>query len=205
MSLKLKRKKVHREPAIPAGTYTAICVGVIDIGEQHNVKYNNYQDKIILIFEIPSQTIEADGEQKPRWLSQEYSASLNEKSKLYKTLRSWRAKDFTETELDEFQLSEMAGEGCMIAVTLIEKDGVQYNNIDSVMGIPTDMPLPALQNDILIYDIDEPDPEVFAKIPSWIQDKIKKSTQHQKNLPDEKLDIPKPDIKEEPKDGDCPI
>jgi hypothetical protein len=202
MSLKLKRKKTQKAPPMPAGTYTAICVGVIDIGEQHNTKYNNYQDKVMLIFEIPSETIEINGEKKPRWLSQELSASLNEKSKLYKMLRSWRAKDFTDAELEGFQLSEMAGKGCMIAVTLTEKDGVQYNNIDSVMGLPAGIPLPALQNDILIYDIDDPDQDIFDKIPPWIQDKIKKSTQYQKNLPEEKMDIPKTD---EPNGGDCPI
>lgn len=205
MSLKLKRKKVQKAPPIQAGTYLAVCVGIIDIGKQYNAKFNNYKNKVIIIFEIPSETIEIDGEQKPRWLSKEYSFSLHENSKLYKMLRSWRAKDFSEEELSEdggFQLADMAGKGCMISVTLTEKDGKRYNNVDSVMGLPAGLPVPELQNDILIYDMEEPDAEVFEKIPLWIQDKIKKSTQYQENLPEEKMDIPK----DEPQEGDvCPI
>lgn len=184
MGLKVKKKKGASLPPMDAGTYPAICIGIVDLGEQYSEKFKNYSDKVLLIWEIPSQTVTVDGEEKPRWLSKDYSASLNEKSNLFKTLVSWRGKAFTEAELSEegegFDLQSMLGVGCLIQVIVEEKDNGPYNQITSVIGMPIGMPAPTSETEKMAFDMDAWNNEVFEKLPEWIQDRIKKSTQYQK-------------------------
>jgi hypothetical protein len=204
MSLKLKKKKVTKIPPIEGGTYMAICVGVIDVGEQYNQNFKNYSDKLMLLFEIPDETVDVDGEQKPRWLSKEYTASLNEKAKLYKDLVSWRAKPFSEEELDEegdgFDVRSMAGKACMLTVIIREGKSGTYNQIEGISPMPKGLPSPKSDSEVLIFDIDDRDEAVLKKLPEWIQKKIKSSTQYAENLPEQKLDFP-----EENEEEECPI
>ena len=54
MSLKVKNKKGPSLPPIDGGTYPAVCVGVVDLGEQYNEKFKDYKEKILsaLVFVI---------------------------------------------------------------------------------------------------------------------------------------------------------
>lgn len=184
MGLNVKKKKGSSLPPMDAGTYPALCIGIVDLGEQYSEKFKNYSDKVLVIWEIPSQTVTIDGEEKPRWLSKDYAASLNEKSNLYKTLVSWRGKAFTEAELSEegegFDLTSMLGAGCLIQVIVEEKENGPYNQITSVIGMPVGMPGPTSGTEKIAFDMDNWSNEVFEKLPEWIQDRIKKSTQYQK-------------------------
>ena len=203
MSLKVKNKKGPSLPPINGGTYPAVCVGVIDLGEQHNEKFNKYADKVLFIWELPSVLIDVEGEQKPRWLSRDFSATLNEKSNLTKFLVSWRGKNFTEEELngDGFDLKQMLGEGCLLQVIVEEKEGKQYNRITGCVGLPAGMPAPVTASDLLWFDMDEWDDDAIAKFPEWVQGKIKKSTQYQKtHAPDTVVEVKAPTAESE-----CPI
>ena len=62
MSLKIKKKSGSSVPPMEAGTYPAVCVGIVDLGEQYNEAFKKYTDKMLFIWEIPSQTIEIDGD-----------------------------------------------------------------------------------------------------------------------------------------------
>lgn len=188
MSLKIKRKSGPSVPPLDAGTYPAVCVGIIDLGEQYSETFKKYSDKLLLIWEIPSQTIVIDGEHKPRWLSRDFSTSLHEKSGLYQTLVSWRGRAFTETELavDEdgfmqFSLLDMLGTGCFLQVIVEEKDSGRYNRITSVIGLPAGMAVPATETPPIVFDMDSWDDGTFSALPEWIQQRIKKSTQYQKH------------------------
>ena len=197
MSLKIKKKSGSSVPPIDAGTYPAVCVGIVDLGEQYSETFKKYNDKMLVIWEIPSQTIEIDGEDKPRWLSKDFSASLNEKSNLYQTLVSWRGKAFTENELTEdengfmqFSVLDMLGTGCFLQVIVEEKDGNSYNRITSVISLPAGMSAPTTETPLIAFDMDAWDDEVFNSLPVWIQDRIKKSTQYQKlHVPTDPVDV----------------
>lgn len=197
MSLKIKKKSGPSVPPMDAGTYPAVCVGIVDLGEQYSETFKKYNDKMLVIWEIPSQTIEIDGGDKPRWLSKDFSASLNEKSNLYQTLVSWRGKAFTENELTEdetgfmqFSVLDMLGTGCFLQVIVEEKDGNSYNRITSVIALPAGMPAPATETPLIAFDIDAWDDEVFKSLPGWIQERIKKSTQYQKlHVPTDPVDV----------------
>lgn len=197
MSLKIKKKSGASVPPMEAGTYPAVCVGVVDLGEQHSETFKKYSDKLLIIWEIPSQTIEIDGEDKPRWLSKDFAASLHEKSNLHKILVSWRGKAFTEKELTEdengfmqFSVLDMLGAGCFLQVIVEEKDSSSYNRITSVISLPAGMDPPTTETPLIAFDIDAWDDEVFNSLPEWIQERIKKSTQYQKlHVPTDSIDV----------------
>ena len=108
---------------------------------------------------------------------------------------------------DGFDLMQMAGVPAMLSVTVVEKDdGSKYNRIEAVTGFPKGLPAPQPESEILVFDADDPDMEVLGKLPEWVQDIIRKSTQFADNAPEEKVDIP-PEEPETPPDskGACPI
>lgn len=197
MSLTATKKQTSNIPPLEGGTYSAVCVGVIDIGEQKNEKFGNYSNKMIFIFEIPDEKIEIDGEMKPRWLSQEYTVSLSDKSNLTRTLTSWRGKPLTEEESKKgFDLSNMLDVGCQLQVIVESKEDRHYNKITAVIGLPKGMEKPKHINDLLLYDMDSPDKEVFEKLPEWIKAKIEKSTQYKANVELKELDFAEPTTKD---------
>lgn len=202
MSLKVKNKKRPSLPPVVGGTYPAVCVGIVDLGYQYNEKYKEYKEKVLFIWELSGVTIEVDGEQKPRWLSKDFSSTLNEKGNLSKFIVPWRGKNFTEEELngEGFDLKELLGEGCLLQVIVEEKDGNQYNRITGCMGFPMGTPAPVTESELLWFDMDEWDDGAMTKFPDWVQDKIKKSTQYQK------LHAPAETIEVKPPEGQvCPI
>ena len=217
MSLKAKRKPANNIPPLDGGTYMSVCVGVIDLGEQYRQfdkqKQGKYAEECMFIFEIPSERVQVDEEDKPRWLSSKrYTVSLHERSALYQMLTSWRGKALSDAELDPagdgFDLMQMAGQGAMLSVSVAEKDdGSLKNKIEAVTGFPKGIAPPQPESEILVFDADDPDMEVFGKLPEWIQDVIRKSTQFADHAPDEKVDIPPAQEAQtaEPAGEECPI
>lgn len=203
MSLKIKQKATVAIPPMEAGTYPAVCVGIVDLGEQHNAMWNKYENRLLLIMEFPDETVEIDGEQKPRWLSREFTASLHDKSNFAQFVSQWRGKPFTDEEKNEgFDMRKLLGEPGLASVGLEEgKDGKQYNRLNGMMGIPKRMQPPVAVSELLWHDMDEWNDEMFGKLPGWIQERVKKSTQYQKqHAPAETIEV-----KAEVADGGCPI
>ena len=200
MSLKARRKPANNIPPMDGGTYMAVCIGVIDLGEQYKQfdkqKRGKYAEECLFLFEIPDERVHVDGEDKPRWLSsRRYTVSLHERSGLYQMLTAWRGKALSDAELDPagdgFDLMQMAGQGAMLSVSVVEKDdGSRHNKIEAVTGFPKGIPVPKIESEVLVFDADDPDMEVFGKLPEWIQDIIRKSTQFAADPPEEKLNIP---------------
>ena len=197
MSLIAKKKAATSIPPIDAGTYVGVCVGVIDIGEQKNDTFNTYSQKAIFIFEIASERVMVEDEDKPRWLSETYTVSLNEKSNLAKMLISWRGKDFTDDELDGFDLASMVGKPCQLQVLVVQKkDGGTCNKVAGVFGLPKGFEAPKPENPLMIYQVEDGENEMFLTLPEWIRERIKKSTEWQtSHNGTEKLgfDVPEPD------------
>ena len=192
MGLIVKVKKSNPIPPIEGGTYPAVCVGVVDLGEQLNEHYKKYEKKVILIFELPGQTVTVDGEDKPRWLSREFTQALGDKANLSAFLTSWRGKAFTDAELESFDLSEMLGKGCLLQVVKVEKGDKCYNNITTAIGLPVGFPAPEISKDTqpILFDTDSWSDEMFALLPEWIRNKVMKSTAYQKDhAPEETVSV----------------
>lgn len=139
----------------PAGMYQAVCVDVIDLGlcetqwgEKHKV-------------ELRWQVTEKMKDGKPFLVTQRYTLSLHEKSALRHDLQSWRGKEFTEAELEGFDLEKLVTVNCMI--NIMHKKGSRGGTFANVVGVvPVMRGLPALpsQDYIRIKDrTDTPEPD----------------------------------------------
>lgn len=183
MGLIAKETKGTGAKPIEPGLYPARCVGVVDIGLQHNDFNGKDTNQVIIVFELPTERIEVDGVDKPRWLSNFYTSSLHEKAKLRKMLETWRGKAFTMDELRGFDLTQIIDKPCMVTVANTEKNGVTRSNITAVSPPMKGMAVAPLENEPLIFDMDAPDAvEKKAKLPQWMQDAVAKSSTWQEKM-----------------------
>ncbi len=177
--MKIKDRAKPKTPPVEPGVYMAICIGFVDLGEQYNETFKNYGNKGLYIWELVGETIEIDGEQKPRQLSKEFTISSSSKGNLRKFLESWNGKTYGDDEFGELDLFEMIGKPCQLNVVL--NDTKEYANVDNLMPLPRGFSVPPSATPPIKWDIDAWDDEVFKALPEWIQDKIKKSSQYQQN------------------------
>lgn len=177
MSLIAKESNTVRREPIPAGIKTAVCSGIIDLGEQES----KWQDKVkvarkvMFIWEIPSETIETEDGTFPRTINKQFSLSLHERSGLRKMLQAWRGKTFTEAETEGFDLKSMLGAGCLLSIvhTVSKSNGNTYASVDTVMGLPEGVPAPKASH-LISFDLDAPTAlNDLQMLPEWIQDRIK--------------------------------
>ena len=178
MALTVKENGGSRVAPMEAGTYPARCVGVIDLGVQYNEKWDKRQEKLRLIFEFPTERVEMDGGDKPRWLSKKYTASLNEKAELYRDLCAWRGVPFTPEELNGFDMRKLLGAPCMVCVVNHERNGNTYTDITAISRAMKGMEVPPLENEALLFDMDgdvEEAKAVFEKLPQWMRDEVARS------------------------------
>ena len=197
--MKIKNRAKPKLPPIEPGVYMAVCVGIIDLGEQYSEMFKNYNNKCMIVWEIPGETIEIDGEQKPRQLSKEFTIASSNKSNLRKFIESWNGKSYSDEEFVEIDLFDQIGKACQLNVVLNSTG--EYANVDNIMPIPKGFPAPTTATPPIKWDIEHWDDKVLATIPEWIQDKIKKSTQYQKDH------APATEVKVDTSTGEvsCPI
>ena len=197
--MKIKDRAKPKVPPVEAGVYMAVCIGFVDLGEQYSEKFKNYSYKGMYIWELPGETIEIDGEMKPRQLSKEFTISASNKSNLRKFIETWNSKSYSDEDFMEFDVFEQVGKPCQLNVVLNETK--EYANVDNLMPIPKGFPAPTTNTKYIKWDMDAWNDDVFAKLPEWIQEKIKKSTQYQKDH------APETEIKVDTATGEvnCPI
>mgnify|MGYP000522440576 CR=1 FL=1 len=186
--MRIKDKAKPKVPAIEPGVYMAVCVGVIDLGEQYSEMFKNYRNEVQIVWEIPSETVEIDGETKPRQLSRTFSVATSRKANLRAIISSWNGKTYSDDEFGELDLFAQIGKPCMLNVVL--NDSGEYSNVDSVVPMPKGVPAPVSTTPPIRWDMDAWDDAVFQTLPEWARDKIKKSTQYTKqHTPTDKIDF----------------
>lgn len=197
---------------IPEGQHLGVCVGVIDLGTQHNYKFNKYERKCLISFELPEVRIEIeeDGETKdvPRFISRRFTLSLGSNAHLRKFLRTWRGRDFTPEELKGFEMKTLLGVPAVVQVLHEDgKDGKVYSNIDSVLYPMKGTEIPDAENEETYFSFEEVASlrevdDALDNMPEWIQNLVQKSVEYsdlakvnQPELPpvEGELDMPEPD------------
>lgn len=200
--MKVKDRAKPKLPPVEPGVYMAVCIGVIDLGEQYSEMFKSYSNKVLFVWELPSETVEVDGEQKPRQLSKEFTISSSNKSNFRKFIESWNSKSYGDDEFLEFDIFDQVGKPCQLNVVLNETK--EYSNVDNLMPIPRGFPAPQSDTERIYWDMDAWNDEAFGKLPEWIQEKIKKSSQYQQNhLPATTVEVKPPESAAS--DKECPI
>lgn len=181
MAIILKRKETELPPK---GTFPARCYQMIHIGTIKE-KFKGEEklcNKVRIGFELPTEQKifdETKGEQ-PFVISQEYTLSMGQKSKLKALLESWRGESFSKEEMKGFDITEMIGEPCLISISHKESEsGSMYAQITSITQPMKGLDIPKLINDPIIVSFDSVDfIEQLEKLPDFLQEKIKSSKEY---------------------------
>lgn len=176
---------------IEAGVHLGLCYGVIDLGTQ-KVTFQNevkLQRKVRIIFELPNLKKEfktGEGE-KPFSISKEYTLSLDAKANLYKDLVSWRGKQFSEEELEGFDISKLLGKPCQIQIIHKQGKNGDYAAIQSITPIMkgTDYPKQTVNTQIE-FSVDEFSKSKFESLPEYLRKKIEESIEYKEGILKEK-------------------
>lgn len=193
-----------RPPALEAGTYPARLVQVIDLGLQPQRAYQGKdkppKNEIYTTYELLDEFLQdedgSDIEDKPRWLSETLPMhSLD--SDLAKSTKRYVALD-PNLEYDG-DWSQLPSSPCMITITADQdkkgkkdQDGnpIIYNNIASVQTMRAKDAAKAegLKNPSKVFDMSDPDMEVFLSLPDWLRDRIKEALDFEGSALEDALD-----------------
>ena len=173
----------------PSGNFIGRCFSLIDLGTQVNEggEYaGKVNHKIRIEFELFGETedgkpmtITIDDKELPLVIGKEYTLSMHEKATLRKELGAWRGKQFDDDdEAVAFDITKLVGAYAMVNIShKTNVKGKTYANIANLSPLPSALknakPLPINKN--RIFNLDEPDFDVFETIPEWLRDMIAKS------------------------------
>lgn len=157
----------------PAGTFTARCVKVIDLGS-HKQEYQG-EDKgmkrlIMIGFELPTE-LRSDGT--PHTISKRYTFSTHEKATMRKDLEAWRGAKFNDDDFGPggFDIKNLLGVPCTMTIMHADRENKTYANIANIGKAMKGMQIPP-QAIASIYFSMEPD-EFDARVFNDFSDKLK--------------------------------
>jgi len=157
---------------LPAGSYSAVCVSMIDVGTMTGPFGS--QQKLWIEWECD----ELDSSGNRYRVGKFYTNSISAKSKLREHLESWRGKQFTRDELSGFSLLTILGKPCMLAVSNTTKDDKTYSNVDAVSKLAKGMQAIEPSEPTLAFDVDDPDQDVLDRLPEFIRKIIEKAPEY---------------------------
>lgn len=184
----------------PAGNHVARCIKLIDLGTQHG-EYKGeptVRNQIVMQWELPHETMEIDGQQKPLIVSKFYTNSLNEKSNLRADLEAWRGRPFTIEELRKFDLEAVLGKPCMVNVVHNDKGRAK---VTSVAAMAKGMTCPEAFNKPMSFWIDPWNDAAYMELPEGFRKIIAQSDEF-KGLNDPGHGV---DERHPPADDDIPF
>jgi hypothetical protein len=167
------------QPNIEPGVYPARLVQIIDLGIQPQREYKGAAkppvQEIMLTYELVDEFMkDEDGndvEDKPRWVSENFPLH-NLKADLAKSTKRYLA--FDPTEAFEGDWGKCIGQAINVTIVQNKNGDKIYDNVANIAAMrPKDAAnCPELVNPTKVFDLDDPDMEVFASLPKWIQDKL---------------------------------
>ena len=182
MAIIVKANQGGGYPPIEAGSYRAICYGIVVEGTFINPFNQKKQTKVRFLWEFPDERILKDGKDLPRAFSEEYTLTLGEQGKLRPRLESWRGKAFTKQELEGFDIENVLKAPCLITTMVgISKQGREYASITAVGRLPKGMEVPReTENPAIVFNVCDPECplEKMEQLPDWIQNRIKDSLEY---------------------------
>ena len=162
------------------GAYPARIVQIIDFGLQYETDWKTqeiktYDDgnpmikhKVWINFEFPEETIEIDGEVKPRWYGKEYTVSAHEKSALHALLKAVDGKGVATS--NGRNVKGLLG---LPAMVTIGSTSTGKAKVSAVSGVPKGLQVGSLANPEGFFDMDSEDVDAFEALPNWMKERIK--------------------------------
>ena len=161
--------------SVEPGTYLAVCFAVIDLGTHQDTYEGETRDRhqLMIQWELPDELMP---DNTPAVVSKWYTFSMNEKATLRLDLEAWRGKKFTEANLGpdgDFEIDKLLGVGCMVSI--VEKQGGKGTKTGSIMKLPKGVTAPKPVNATELFDLSEPDREVYDRLSDYKKSKIAES------------------------------
>lgn len=183
------------QEVVPIGNYPARLVQIIDLGLQKQRPFQGKEkapvNMIRTTYELPTEfCVDEDGnedKEKPRWIGEEMPFYSLEADRAKCTLR-YKALD-PKLEHDG-DWEPLVGVACTLTVVHNpdKKDPKKvYANIGSTAPPMKGFEVPPLVNPTVVWMLDDPDMEVFAKFPEFLQEKIKSNLNFKGSLLEAKL------------------
>lgn len=168
---------------LEAGTYPARLVQVVDMGLQPQRPYQGEEKKpaneILLTYEFVDEFMkDEDGNDipdKPRWISENMPLFNLNADRAKSTLRYMAFDPTVDAGGDWAKLV-----GMPVNVTIVQNPGKGKNSdrvYENVAGISAmrakdKEKCPALINEPVSFNLDEPDMDIFLHLPKWVKDKV---------------------------------
>ena len=215
MALNAKNKKrvyandddFVEQPLLEEGSYNCRVVQIIELGLQpqrpHKGQAKPPVDMLYVTYEVGDEfMLDENGEEiedKPRWESEDfpYYGVDCDMAKCNKRLKAIDPSNKVDGDWAKIG-------GAPVVVTFVHniKPDKTYVNVASasVMKKKDIAKQPKLQNPIKVFDIDDPDMEIFASLPKWLQAKIKGNLNYKGSVLEKAVNGEEPDEpeKEEP-------
>lgn len=199
----------ERPEPMDSGTYPARLVQLITLGVQKQRPYLGEEKppklEIMLTYEFLDEFLKdeegEDDPEKPRWLSETIPFNNLEAEKAKSTKRYY-ALDPSETHGGDWVA--LIGTPCMVTIVQAQGKGKNagnmYENVASVASMrPKEAAkAPELVNPPKVFDFYSPDMEVYAKLPKWIQEKMREALDFEGSALEEALE--NVDVGEAPKE-----
>lgn len=173
----IKSGFVRPDPLEP-GNYLARVVQVVDLGLQYQSPFKGQEKppayQISVTYELVTEFLkDEDGNDimdKPRWVSEIFPIYGLDVDRAKSNQRLRAIDPNLETGGD---FTKLLGRPCTITVVNNQKGDVVYTNVGNVTPPMKGAEIPELVNSPVFFDLEDPDMDVFEKLPNWIQDKIK--------------------------------
>lgn len=178
----------ERPPALENGTYPARLVQVVGVGLQEQEPYQGVEKdpayELILTYELVDEfLLDEDGndiEDKPRWVGETIPLHSLDADLAKSTKRYYALDPNGEAEGD---WSKLVGKPCMIQLVkkTSKRTGRDYNNVTGLSAVREKdaKKMPTLVNPSLVFDCDDPDFDVWEKLPDWIKKKIQAGLEYE--------------------------
>ena len=155
------------------GSYPARITQIIDLGYQVQTDWQTGEEKtwddgsvmkkpeVFITYELPTETITVDEEEKPRWLSKTYILSNHEKAALTGVMNAAKVESTNVADLLDKPV------GITVGTTSGGKD-----KITAVAPMMAGVDVAPLAKTATVFDLDNPNMEVYGKLPNFIKEKL---------------------------------
>jgi len=169
------RSNTKKRDIPSVGTKMARLVNLIDLGHQPGFEWQGEQIKsqykIAFTYELTGSMTQ---EGMPHHVTEDVNVSdYVGDGIISKMMKRVFALDPTGVISDNGKnLPALIGLPCMVTIQH-NKNG--YEKISEVSGAPEGIPVPELKNDPKIFNMDEPDMNLYHKLPDYVKDKMQKA------------------------------
>lgn len=162
-------------PMIAAGTHSAVCTGVVDVGTQTSLfeGKTTFGRKLVCLFDVIDQVDPKSG--KPLGIAHMFSATMHPRARLRREVENWIGTFADQGAANDFDLSGLVGRQCQLIVKHTDNPVAPRVVVDTILPPLSNVITSLAVNDNVYFSLDKPDLRVFEQLPGRIRNMIEAS------------------------------